>query len=219
MNVFDIIGPVMIGPSSSHTAGAARIAGVVYKLMGEPIVSCTITFHGSFADTYRGHGTDKAVIGGLLGMEVDDTRISDSLDIAVRQGLSYVFDTEDLGNVHPNTVLINANGFSGRKITLTGSSVGGGNIIITQINGVGMEFTGQYYTLVIEHTDVPGIVASVTGCLAEKRINIAYMRLYRSSKGGEAYMVIEADQTINAALILNIKQLRFVRNAVFIEPM
>lgn len=217
MNVFDIIGPIMVGPSSSHTAGAARIAAVTQKLLGEDIINASITLHGSFANTYKGHGTDRAIVGGLLGYKVDDPAIRNSFENAKNAGLRFTFETADLGDVHPNTALIKATGISGKKIKVMGSSIGGGRIIINRIDKFELEFTGQYFTLVIEYKDKPGIIAAVTSILGQNSINIAEMRVYRSFRGGTAIMIIETDQEIYKDLIEKINDISGMYNIVGLD--
>ena len=193
MNIFDIIGPVMVGPSSSHTAGAARIGAMARKILGETPKKARILFHGSFANTYKGHGSDKAVIGGLLGFAPDDMRIRDSLSIAEEEGLDFKFETITLDDTHPNTIVIIAETENGKHINMQGASVGGGNIIIQKLGGIDVDFNGNFDTLIIEHTDAPGVIAHVTNYLASRRINIANMKVFRSSKGGPSIMIIETD--------------------------
>lgn len=216
MDVFDIIGPIMVGPSSSHTAGAVRIARVAGMLLDEPVRRAVIRFHGSFAATYKGHGTDKAVIGGLMGYATDDVRIRDSLQLAEDAGMEYSFETIVLNDVHPNTVVIEAEGTSGKRVSIMGASVGGGNIAILKINGLDVEFSGQFSTLVIEHMDRPGTIAAVTGILGNNAINIATMKVYRSYKGARAIMVIETDQSMDSAVLEKVSRLTNVINAVHI---
>lgn len=219
MNAFDIIGPIMVGPSSSHTAGAVRIARVAGILLNEKVRRASIKFHGSFATTYKGHGTDKAIVGGLMGFETDDTRIRDSLSIAAAEGIEYTIDTCELEGVHPNTVIIELEGISGRKASIMGSSIGGGNIAIKKVNGLDVDFTGQFNTLLIEHMDRPGTISAVTGILGNNEINIAIMKVYRSSKGSRAIMVIETDQSVSDDVIENICSRSNVINAVSIPLM
>lgn len=218
MNVFDIIGPIMVGPSSSHTAGAVRIGGMVRRILGEPPQNAIIRLHGSFAQTYQGHGTDRALIGGLLGFAPDDLRIKDSFTFAQEAGFQYQFIPENLGHVHPNTALITVEGISGKQVEVMGCSVGGGNILINRVNGVDVEFNGQYYTLIIPHQDTPGAVAAVTTILAHRQINIARMHLYRAHRGGEATMILETDQKVNSELIGFIQSLPGITNVTMIEP-
>lgn len=217
MNVFEIIGPVMVGPSSSHTAGAVKIGRVVRELLGEEPVEVDVKLHGSFAKTYKGHGTDKAIIAGLMGMTPDDERIRKSMALAQSSGMVYRFETAEIKDAHPNTASITAIGKSGKKVTVQGASVGGGNILVEKINGLNVEFTGQYNTLVIKHRDTPGAIAAVTNLLAYNDINIANMKVYRSFRGGDAFMVIETDQQVGSELIVLIGKLPKVISATLIR--
>jgi len=219
MNVFDMVGPVMVGPSSSHTAGALRIAGMVRVILGERVVEADITLYESFAATCRGHGTDKAVLAGLMGFETDDGRIRTADVLAEEAGLACRFTFKDNGGVHPNSLDIEAVGESGKVLQLTGASVGGGSIVIHRLNGIAVEFTGELHTLIVVHTDMPGVVAAVAGILSRCEINIATMKLYRSVKGGEAIMVLETDQPVNEGVSEDIGLIRGVRQAVVIQAM
>ena len=196
MSIFDVIGPVMVGPSSSHTAGAVRIGYISRKLLGENIVKADIRLYGSFLATGKGHGTRKAVVAGLLGMKPDDMRIPDSLDIASSQGMEVTFGEAQLKDAHPNTVQMFLTGASGRSLEVVGESLGGSRINIAQIDGINTNFSGDYPTLVVHNLDQPGHVSEVTAMLAHKGVNIAYMQLYRSNRGGEAVMVVECDQEV-----------------------
>jgi L-serine dehydratase len=196
MNAFDIVGPVMIGPSSSHTAGALRLGRVAHRLLGEVPVQADITLHDSFAATGRGHGTDRAILAGLMGLEPDDERIRTAFQLAAETGLSYSFHFRTGVADHPNTVDITAQGAGGRTVRLSGASVGGGSMLVKQINGISVEFTGELHTLIVVHRDKPGVVAGVSQALAAHAINIASMRLYRKGKGGQAIMLIETDQPV-----------------------
>lgn len=196
MNLFDIIGPVMVGPSSSHTAGAARIGRVGRTLLAERVADAEIYFHGSFRDTGKGHGTDRAVIAGLLGMRVDDPRIPDSFLIAEQEGMHYSINGIDLGDAHPNTVRMKLTGESGRTLELEAASVGGGSIEIRGLDGLSVSFGADYPTLIVHNIDRPGCVREVTAMLAEKSVNIAAMQLYRGIRGGNAVMVIECDEEV-----------------------
>lgn len=196
MNIFDIVGPVMVGPSSSHTAGAVRIGYISRKLLGESVSSAQIYLHGSFSLTGRGHGTDKALIAGLLGMKTDDIRIPDSYNVAEENGMTFSFESKDLGDVHPNTVLLKLVGKTRRKLEIMASSLGGGRIRINSIDGLTVNFCGDYPTLIVHNLDQPGHVAEVTSMLSHKSVNIAAMQLFRSQRGAEAVMVIECDQEI-----------------------
>lgn len=197
MNIFDIIGPVMVGPSSSHTAGAVKIGNVCRKLIGEKITDAEILLHGSFLATGKGHGTDKALVAGLMSFAVDDSRIPDSFRIAEEEGLRYRFGAIDLGeDAHPNSVRMNLTSESGRKLEVQASSIGGGRIMINRIDGLEANFSGDLPTLIVHNLDQPGHVAEVTSMLEHKSVNIATMQLYRSGRGGHAVMVIECDQEI-----------------------
>ncbi len=196
--LFDIAGPIMVGPSSSHTAGAVRLGAMARIILGERPAEARIKLHGSFAQTYRGHGTDKALIGGLLGFAPDDERIKSALTLAAGHGLKYAFSTVDLPDVHPNTALIELTGVSGQTRQVTGASVGGGNILITRIDGYPVRVTGRYHTLITIHDDKPGVIATVTRKLADEGVNIAFMQVSRQERGEEALMVIEADEPIPA---------------------
>ena len=196
MNIFDIIGPIMVGPSSSHTAGAVRIGLVTRHLLAQEPVSATITLHGSFSATGSGHGTQKAIIAGLLGMLQDDIRIPQSDVIADQLGFKYKFEYKTIKDAHPNTALINVVGKNGREIEVQASSIGGGRILINKIDGILVNFSGEQNTLIVHNIDQPGHVAEVTSTLSHKSVNIATMQLFRDSRGGYAVMVIETDQDI-----------------------
>lgn len=200
MNCFDIIGPVMIGPSSSHTAGAARIGRIVGTLLGEQAAKAEILLSGSFAQTYKGHGTDKAVIAGILGMDPDDARLPQSLIMASQLGVEVTFQCISLTDTHPNTAIIRLTSPSGRTVSIQGSSVGGGNIKITRINNLPASFDGEHAVLIVEHMDIPGMIAAVTGFLADEEINICNFRLSREEKGKNAIMMIETDKTLPKAI-------------------
>lgn len=196
MNVFDIIGPVMVGPSSSHTAGAVRIGFIARKLLGEDVSVANINLFGSFLDTGKGHGTQKALVAGLLGMKADDIRIPDSINYAKEKGMEIVFGEADLKEAHPNTVQLCLTGISGRQLEVVGESIGGSRINIAKIDGIDTNFSGEYPTLVVHNLDQPGHVSEVTSMLSHKMVNIAAMHLYRANRGGNAVMVVECDQEI-----------------------
>lgn len=199
MNLFEVIGPVMVGPSSSHTAGAVRIGKVALRLLGEPVRNANIGLHGSFAATGRGHGTDRAVVAGLLGMQADDIRIPQSFEIALQVGLHFEIHDIDLGpDAHPNSVRMVLEGIHGRSLMITGASIGGGRISIREIDGLKTDFSADYPTLIVQNADVPGHIAKVTGLLSASGINVAYMSLTREKRGGYAAMILETDQEIPA---------------------
>ena len=192
--VFDILGPIMVGPSSSHTAGAARLGKVARAVAGEKIVDVKFMLHGSFAKTYKGHGTDKALLAGILGMQPDDERLRASLLIAKQEGLNFEFIERDLGDYHPNTVKFIMTGESGKVCEVLGSSIGGGSIEIVEVNGKGASFTGAYPTLITCHDDKFGTVNKVTNILCENEVNIAFMNVSRTQKGMDATMTLEIEK-------------------------
>ncbi|OUN39314.1 L-serine ammonia-lyase, iron-sulfur-dependent, subunit beta [Faecalibacterium sp. An77] len=199
MRLFDVLGPVMIGPSSSHTAGAARIGRTARQLLGEAPLRADIGLYGSFATTGRGHGTDRAIVAGLLDMKPDDPRLPDSFALAEEAGMEFVIHSVELRAAHPNTAVLTLEG-KRRKLSLTAASVGGGRIRVTSIDGVSADFGGDANTLIIHNEDTPGCIAEVTRALAARRINIASMQVFRSAPGGEAVMVLECDSHIPADL-------------------
>lgn len=196
MNLFDIVGPIMVGPSSSHTAGAVKIGYVTRKLLGQRIAKAEILLYGSFLATGMGHGTNFAVVAGLLGMHPDDERIPVSIDIARNLGIELAFGAAELVDAHPNSIQINLVGKDGRKVSVVGESLGGSLINIASMDGLGANFTGDYPTLIVHNTDQPGHVSEVTSMLAHKFVNIATMQLYRANRGGYSVMVIECDQEV-----------------------
>lgn len=196
MSIFDIVGPVMVGPSSSHTAGAVRIGYICYKLMDEPICKVEIGLYGSFLATGKGHGTDKALVAGLLGMKPDDIRVPQSFELAKEAGMEFSFYEAKLAHANPNTVALHMTGESGRELDIVAESVGGGRIRICKIDGLDANFSGDYPTLIVHNLDQPGHVTEVTSMLGHKSINIATMQLYRACPGGHAVMVLECDQEV-----------------------
>ena len=217
--IFDIIGPVMIGPSSSHTAGAARLGKVATIICGGDIKKVEFYLHGSFAKTYRGHGTDKALAAGIIGMNPWDENLRNSLEIAEKQNIELAFIESDLGDVHPNTVKFVITKKDGSKIDITGASIGGGSILVNEINGDKVEFTGNYPTLLINHYDVPGMVKNVCDVLYKHDINIAFMRVYRTSgRGSTAFMVFELDDFITQQLVFEIGKISNIIKIIKINP-
>lgn len=216
MDLFDILGPVMVGPSSSHTAGAARIGLITRMLLGGDPAKVKIGLYGSFQKTYLGHGTDKALIGGLLGMEVDDVRLRDSLRYAEEAGLSYSFYNADLRGAHPNTVVLDVEAKTGEKLSVQAFSVGGGEIVIHKINGLEAGFSGHENTLIITQKDVKGMIAQISSVLTAHSINIATMRVFRHSVGGQAMMVIEVDGHIEPDLIEWLKAMPGIYSAAYV---
>lgn len=197
ISVFDVLGPNMIGPSSSHTAGAAIIAYLAQKMIAPPLHRADFRLYGSFAKTYRGHGTDRALVGGILGFSADDERIRDSFALAKQQGLEFRFIPDETEtDVHPNTVEIRMENAAGRVMTVRGESLGGGKVRIVGINGVKVDFTGEYNALIVVQRDKPGVVAHITKILSDRDVNIAFMRLFREQKGHTAYTIVESDQRL-----------------------
>lgn len=208
-SIFDIIGPDMIGPSSSHTAGAAKISYMAMKIFGSSVKNVQFELHGSFSSTYQGHGTDKALVAGMLGIKHNDERLRDAFTIAEGR-LTYTFIKQDLGEVHPNTVRMTMTNESGQTSVIQGCSVGGGRGLITKIDDVDVEIDGSYDTLITVHQDKPGMVATLTNIVAEEGINIAFMKLYRETRGMNAIMVLEVDESIHEAQLNRIKALKDV---------
>ena len=219
-SVFDIIGPVMIGPSSSHTAGAVRIGKIVNSIFGEIPEEVTFQLYNSFAKTYQGHGTDKALVAGILGMDTDDPEIKNSLEIAHRKGIKLYWNIlKDSNAPHPNTAKITVKKGS-KDMSITGVSIGGGNIEVTELNGFSVSLKMNTPTLIIVHQDIPGMIARVTDILSDYNINIAQMKVFRQNKGGLASMVIEIDQIIDKSIVQaittlpNIQKVRSINNVI-----
>lgn len=212
-SIFEIIGPVMIGPSSSHTAGAARLAFVARAIAAQPFSHVRFGLHGSFAKTYKGHGTDFALLAGVQGMREDDERLSKSMEIAKEHGLSYEFYETELENVHENAVLITFTLDNGKECRVIGSSIGGGQIIIHSINGFDAQFSAQSPTLIVRQYDKKGVVSHVTQVLAEHDINIGVMRVSRNAKGDKACCIIETDSPIEERLVAQMQSIENVISA------
>ena len=220
MNVFDIIGPVMIGPSSSHTAGAVRLGRVVNKIMdGEQPEKVTITLSGSFARTYKGHGTDRALLAGILGYHSWDAEIRDALEIAKERGLNYEFVCRDIPGAHPNTAAIRFLLPDGTEGEVMGASVGGGNTRVDEVNGMRVDFNGDCSTILVMHLDRPGVIADVTHLMREKYpdANIANFRLSRKERGGESIMTIEIDGVATEGMAADLREVDNVINALLIK--
>jgi len=200
-SVFDIVGPRMTGPSSSHTAGAVRLAYMARTIAGNDVSDVVFTLYGSFAETGKGHGTDKALIAGVLGMLPDDPRIKEAYRMAQSMNVAVTVLYSDEHVDKPNTARVEILGSAGDKTTVVGVSVGGGNILITEINGLSVELTGDYPTLVAQYKDEPGVIAEVSHVLAQLKVNIAFMRVFRHGRGEDAYMTIETDQPIKEDIL------------------
>ncbi len=217
MDIFDILGPIMVGPSSSHTAGAARIGQMARALLGAQPVKARIHLHGSFAETGAGHGTDRALVGGLLGMKPDDLRIPFAFDEAEKAGLNYEIDTVELRDAHPNTALLEVWDGSGKQLQMQAASLGGGRIVVTQLDGIAVNFTGSYNTLLIRNQDEYGAVAAVTGQLSRMRINVANMSLCRHKRGGDALMVIETDQHLRPLQVDTLRRISGILSVTYYD--
>ena len=220
MNVFDIIGPVMIGPSSSHTAGAVRLGRVVNKLIdNRTLRKVEITLSGSFAQTYKGHGTDRALMAGIMGYHSYSPEIRDALAIARERGIAYDFILEDIKDAHPNTARVHYFLEDGGEGSMQGASVGGGNILVNQIDGMKVEFNGENNTILVMHRDKPGVIAAVTQLMHWEyaELNISNFHLARQSKGGDAIMTIEIDGQPPEDLISAIRNIKNVSNAILVR--
>lgn len=220
MNVFDIIGPVMIGPSSSHTAGAVALGRVANKVMNQVApVKVRIELSGSFAHTYKGHGTDRALLAGIMGYKSYSEEIRDALSIAKQRGIEYEFVPTDIPGAHPNTARIYVQGENGEECTVQGASIGGGNIRVDYINGMRVDFTGEHNTILVLHRDKPGLIAAVTNLMKEKykEVNIGNFKLSRPVKGGEAMMTIEIDGMPPQGMIDDMRGIENVMNVLLIR--
>ena len=217
MRLFDVLGPAMTGPSSSHTAGAVRIGSTARRLLGEQPAEAEILLYGSFAATGRGHGTDRALVAGLLGMQPDDDRIPHSFSIAKEAGLHFKIGTTNLRGAHPNTAVLTVESADGRKLELQAASTGGGRIRVDRLDGVEVSFTGIFNTLVVRHQDVAGELSRILNELSVSGVNIANMSLNRDRRGGAALTVVETDQKIPADALERIQALYGVLGATYYE--
>ncbi|OEG00342.1 L-serine dehydratase, iron-sulfur-dependent subunit beta [Vulcanibacillus modesticaldus] len=215
-SVFDIIGPIMVGPSSSHTAGAARISKIARGLFGKQPKKATITLYGSFAKTYQGHGTDVAIVGGLLDFDTNDRRIIDSKVIAKDMGIDIKFVISDEETDHPNTARIFLED-ENDQFEIVGVSVGGGKVKITEINGFKIRFSGNSPFMLVIHEDRFGVIASIANVLGLYKINIGYMEVARKEKGSLALMVMETDQPVDNKVIQDIKNLPYVKRVAILK--
>lgn len=216
-DVFSIIGPSMVGPSSSHTAGAVRIGRAARRIFGAFPEQAEIVFYGSFADTYRGHGTDLAVVGGLMDFPTDDMRIRNSIDLAEAAGITLTFKTAQNVAFHPNTVMLKLKDENGREDVVVGASIGGGNVEILGVNGFNVKFTMNYPVLIVFHQDTRGMVAQITRILDGGGVNIGYMDVDRKGRGGEAITVVETDEPVPDSLMEHIRSLESVHRVVFAD--
>ncbi|WP_301859925.1 L-serine ammonia-lyase, iron-sulfur-dependent subunit beta [uncultured Megasphaera sp.] len=219
MGVFDVVGPVMIGPSSSHTAGAARIGLMAREILKDEPQTADITLYGSFAKTYKGHGTDKALVAGLLGFSADDVRLRTSFELAREQGLAVTFHRSDAEVDHPNTVRIAMKGKTGRSMEIVGVSLGGGKIEIREINGASVALSGEEHTLITVHRDKPGIIAQATTIMAIGHINVSNMRVFRSAKNATAVMIVCTDSPVPPEMVSMIQKISAIESVITLLPL
>ena len=219
ISVFDVLGPNMIGPSSSHTAGAAKIAYLAQKMITGPLLQVDFTLYGSFARTYRGHGTDRALLGGIMGFTTDDMRIRNSFEIAENKGIAFTFQPdEEETDVHPNTVDIHMVNKAGQEMTVRGESLGGGKVRISRINKVQVDFTCEYSAVIVIQKDRPGVVAHITKALSDRNVNIAFMRLFREGKGNIAYTIVESDGHLPENIREELLKNEHVHDVMIVQP-
>lgn len=217
MSVFNVLGPIMIGPSSSHTAGAVKVGYLAKTIFKDKIIKADIHLHGSFARTFKGHGTDRALVGGLLGFKPDDERIKDALNIAAERGVEIEFHLSELRNVHPNTAKLDLYS-ENKEMTIIGSSVGGSQIKIIQINDYEVDFTGEMPTLWVLHKDEPGEIGIITSILGSYKLNIARMIVFRNKKGDVGSAIIELDHKVNDYVISHLDNMEDIYQVRYIEP-
>lgn len=219
MGVFDVVGPVMIGPSSSHTAGAARIGLLAREILHDELAEATLTVYGSFAKTYKGHGTDRALVAGLLGISADDVRLRTSFEIARDANVHISLQRSDAEVEHPNTVRIAMVGRSGRQVEIVGVSLGGGKIEIREINGSAVSISGEEHTLITFHRDLPGIIAQVTTIMAIGHINVSNMRVFRSAKNATAVMIVCTDSPVPPEMVNMMKNIDAIESIITLLPL
>lgn len=219
ISVFDVVGPNMIGPSSSHTAGAAVIGQLAGKIIAPPLKKVDFTLYGSFARTYHGHGTDRALLGGVMGFSADDTRIRDSFGIARERDLAFSFTADETEtDVHPNTVDIRMENAAGQVMSVRGESLGGGKVRIVRINGVAVDFTGEYSAVIVVQRDQPGVVAHITRVISDLGANIAFLRLFRDAKGQTAYTIVESDSRLPEDIPDALRENRNILDVMLVQP-
>lgn len=216
VSILDVMGPVMVGPSSSHTAGTARLGRVAHEILDEDPVDVKFFLHPPLAATYRGHGSDFALVGGAIGLNVDDPRIPEALRIAEQMGVEVTFSEEDQGDVHPNTVRIEIKGKT-REAEIVGSSIGGGVIEVFKINGFQTRFKGDSPTLLLFYRDRPGMIAEVAQIIADEGINIASLYCSRKQRGKDAFMEIDVDSPVSDEAISRISSLKDMGEARYLD--
>lgn len=225
LGIRDIIGPIMIGPSSSHTAGACRIALMTRNLLAAEPVEVEFVLYGSFSHTYRGHGTDRALVAGILGLLPDNLRLRTSFDLARERGVNIVVTPDTASETpHPNTVDIRVTDVNGARIEVRGVSIGGGAAQLTRIDGIDVEVTGEFNNMIVYQNDAPGVLAHIASCLGSRSINIGTVTMHRTEKGGDAFTVLEIDDevdpsTIDCILAFDaVKSVRFIPAASASKP-
>ena len=216
-SIFDILGPVMVGPSSSHTAGAVRIGQIARQLFGRQPEKATVYLHGSFAATGKGHGTDKALIAGLLGMKPDDMRIPHSFEIAKEQGMDFVIENKDIKGAHPNTAQIIMEAEGKKAMKIQAYSIGGGRIRVSKLDGIDVNFSGESNTLIVRNVDQPGRIGEVSAALSKENVNIAPMTVFRDKRGGFAVMVVETDQIVSEEAIKTLESKEGILKVIFLK--
>lgn len=216
VSILDVMGPVMVGPSSSHTAGAARLGRVAREILDEEPLEVSFVLHPPLAATYRGHGSDFALVGGSIGLNVDDPRIPEAIRIAEQMGVKVSFSEEDLGDVHPNTVRIHSRGAT-REVEITGSSIGGGVIEVFNIDGFASRFKGDSPTLMLFYRDRPGMIHQVTKIIADENINIASLSCSRKQRGKDAFMQVDVDSPPSSGAIQQVRELEDVTEVKYLD--
>lgn len=217
LSIFDVIGPNMIGPSSSHTAGACSISNTAKKLFGKDISHVEFILYGSFAKTYRGHGTDKALVGGILEFNSDDEKIRNSFELASEKNIKFSFEESLVDLEHPNMVDVCMTSYDEDKMIVRGISIGGGKSKIVAIDDISVEFYGEYPTLIIEHIDEKGVLASIFNELAKFDINIAFMKVFRDAKGENASAILECDEVIPTKIIAILNELPNITKVMLLQ--
>lgn len=218
VSAFQVMGPIMIGPSSSHTAGALRIAQIAARILNEAPTKVVFHLYGSFAETYQGHGTDRALLAGMMGYDTDHPDIRDAYQLADKQQIHFSFHPAKLvEGMHPNTVALEVQGVSGKTLSLTGASVGGGEVMIHAINGIQVSFTGEYPTLIVQQQDRPGVVAHITSILATAGVNIGTIRMYREQRDNRAFTILETDEALSQTLVNQILENQNINDVFIID--
>lgn len=216
-SIFDILGPVMVGPSSSHTAGAVKIGLIARQLLGKRPKQAEIYLSGSFAATGEGHGTDRALVAGLLGMRPDDMRIPKSYEVAEEEGLTFTIGKKEIRGAHPNTAQIKLSAEGMETLVMEAYSIGGGRIRVSKLGDMPVDFSAELNTLVVHNVDQPGCVADVTNVLGREKINIATMQLFRDKRGGLAVMIVETDQVIPPQALDGLRDMAGIRKVTFLN--